>query len=87
MGRTGAREMFLATLDTYISSDVLNALYEANIQVTTTKNIKETYYSDNERVLTFEKLVEICFDNVSHWKNFNYTVEQNEQKNFYHKAN
>lgn len=79
MGRTGAREMFLATLDTSISSDVLNTLYEANIQVTTTKNIKETYYSDNERVLTFEKLVEICLDNVSHWKNFNYTVEQNEQ--------
>ncbi len=63
-----------------LSSDVLNTLYEANIQVTTTKNIKETYYSDNERVLTFEKLVEICLDNVSHWKNFNYTVEQNEQK-------
>ena len=40
MGRTGAREMFLATLDTSISSDVLNTLYEANIQVTTTKNIK-----------------------------------------------
>ena len=37
MGRTGAREMFLATLDTSISSDVLNTLYEANIQVTTTK--------------------------------------------------
>ena len=42
MGRTGAREMFLATLDTTISSDVLNTLYEANIQVTTTKKIKET---------------------------------------------
>ncbi|WEG37117.1 type II restriction endonuclease [Amygdalobacter nucleatus] len=79
MGRTGAREMFLATLDTSISSDVLDTLYEANIQVTTTKNIKETYYTNNERVLTFEKLVEICLDNVSHWKNFNYTVEQNEQ--------
>ncbi|ENY70201.1 Type II restriction modification system endonuclease [Mycoplasmopsis bovigenitalium 51080] len=79
MGRTGAREMFLATLDDSISSDVLNTLYEANIQVTTTKNIKEKYYTNNGRVLTFEKLVEICLDNISHWENFNRSVEQNEQ--------
>lgn len=79
MGRTGAREMFLATLDTSISSDVLNTLYEANIQVTTTKSIKDEYYSSNNRVLTFEKLVEICIDNASHWENFSYTVEQNKQ--------
>lgn len=79
MGRTGAREMFLATLDTSISNDVLNTLYEANIQVTTTKNIKEQFYSDNSRVLTFEKLIEICLDNVSHWDNYNYTIDQNEQ--------
>ncbi|MDO4605432.1 MAG: hypothetical protein Q4B23_05605 [Helcococcus sp.] len=25
------------------------------------------------------ELGEICLDNVSHWKNFNYTIEQNEQ--------
>lgn len=79
MGRTGAREMFLATLDTSISNEVLDTLYEANIQVTTTKKIKEGYYSDNNRVLTFEKLIEICLDNISHWENFNYTVDQNEQ--------
>lgn len=79
MGRTGAREMFLATLDTTISNDILNTLYEANIQVTTTKKIKDKYYKDNHRVLTFEKLIEICLDNASHWKNFNYTIEQNEQ--------
>lgn len=79
MCRTGAREMFLAILDTRISNDVLNTLYEANIQVTTTKKIKDKYYKDNHRVLTFEKLIEICLDNASHWENFNYTIEQNEQ--------
>lgn len=79
MGRTGAREMFLATLDTTISSDVLNTLYEANIQVTTTKRIKEQHYTSNSRILTFEKLLEICLDNLSHWDNHNYSVEETEK--------
>ena len=76
MGRTGAREMFLATLDKQISADVLDALYEANIQITTTSEIKEAYYADNDRVLTFEKLLEICSFNNSHWEKFSYTVDQ-----------
>lgn len=76
MGRTGAREMFLATLDKQISSDVLDTLYEANIQITTTREIKESYYHNNDRVLTFEKLLEICSFNDSHWKKFSYTVDQ-----------
>ena len=79
MGRTGAREMFLATLDETISDDVLNNLYEANIQVTTTKRIKERYYPNNHRVLTFEALVEICQNNQQHWADFHYTEEQKEQ--------
>lgn len=79
MGRTGAREMFLATLDTSISNEVLNTLYEANIQVTTTKNIKEKYYKTNDRVLSFEKLVGICLDNTKHWESYSYSDEQNEQ--------
>lgn len=76
MGRTGAREMFLATLDKQISADVLDTLYEANIQITTTSEIKESYYADNDRVLTFEKLLEICSFNNSHWEKFSYTVDQ-----------
>lgn len=79
MIRTGAREMFLATLDTSISDDVLNTLYEANIQITTTKDIKSKFYANNHRVLTFEKLIKICLDNVKHWEKFSYTNEQKEQ--------
>ncbi len=79
MGRTGAREMFLATLDETISDDVLKTLYEANIQVTTTKRIKETYYPGNDRVLDFEKLIRICKDNNLNWENYHYTKEQSEQ--------
>lgn len=79
MGRTGAREMFLATLDEKISEDVLNTLYEANIQVTTTAAIKESRYPNNSRVLSFEQLVQICLDNCKHWEGYRYSVEQVEQ--------
>ncbi len=79
MGRTGAREMFLATLDEKISDDVLNTLYEANIQVTTTKSIKESKYPNNSRVLSFEQLVQICLDNSRLWDGYKYTTEQVEQ--------
>lgn len=79
MGRTGAREMFLATLDDKISDEVLNTLYEANIQVTTTKAIKESRYPNNSRVLSFEQLVKICLDNSKYWDGYQYTVEQIEQ--------
>lgn len=76
MGRTGAREMFLATLDERISSEVLNTLYEANVQVTTTKAIKNKYYAENGRVLSFEDLVKICGENVKKWNHFAYSAEQ-----------
>lgn len=80
MDRTGAREMFLATLDTGISDEVLDILYEANVQITTTKNIKNIHYKDNDRVLTFEELIKICIDTSAEWGNFYYTAPQIAQK-------
>lgn len=44
MGRTGAREMFLVTLDNTISQEVIETLNDANIQVVTTYSIKEANY-------------------------------------------
>lgn len=82
MSRTGAREMFLATLDTAISNEVLNVLYEANIQVTTTRDIKNNYYSTNNRVLDFEKLLEICKHNSNSWSDHPYSIE--EKQEIYH---
>ena len=76
MSRSGAKEMFLATFDTAVSNDVLSNLYEANISVTTTKNIKNQYYIHNNRILTFEELIKICSTNATHWKTFNYDDEQ-----------
>ncbi len=81
MGRTGAREMFLATLDENVSENVLSTLYEANIQLTTTKKNKEANYVNNDRILTFEDLVKICKENASKWDGYNFTVEQAKQAN------
>lgn len=78
MGRTGAKEMFLATLDKNISDEVLNTLYEANIRVTTTRQIKNTYYKDNKRVLDFEKLIELCTANYQQWFSYDYTTHRND---------
>lgn len=81
MGRTGAREMFLATLDDNISDEVLDTLYEANIQVVTTKRIREDKYSHNPRVLDFEELLQIGKDTASIWETFSYNDEQVAQYN------
>lgn len=75
MGRTGAKEMFLATLDENASEEVLNTLYEANIRIVTTKRIKEKYYSQNKRVLDFEKLIEICSNNYAQWDFYTYNAQ------------
>lgn len=79
MGRTGASEMFLATLDETISDEVLATLYESNIRVTTTKAIKEAYYPNNRRVLDFERLLDILEQKNSEWANYEYTISESEQ--------
>lgn len=76
MGRTGAREMFLATLDENVSDNVLNTLYEANIQLTTTAANKEKNFSNNTRVLSFEELIKICLDNAKKWDDYKYSLDQ-----------
>lgn len=57
MSRTGINVVYLATLDKDISDNVKQLLYEGNIIITTTKRIKEQYYSDNDRIITFEELI------------------------------
>lgn len=75
MGRTGAREMFLVTLDKTASTEVLDALYEQNVQLVTTKAIKNDHYTNNSRVLTFEDLIQELKINALNWVNYNYSAE------------
>jgi len=76
MGRTGAREMFLATLDGSISNEVLENLYNANIQIVTTKFVKQSTYSDNNSVLDFEELLAILADTCSKWDDYTFTADE-----------
>jgi len=76
MSRTGAREMFLATLDDSITKEVLNTLYEANIRIVTTKSNKQANYAAERRVIDFETLLSICSTNQQHWIIDTYSAEE-----------
>ncbi|RCW17629.1 restriction endonuclease [Streptococcus gallolyticus] len=75
MGRTGAREMFLVTLDNTISQEVIETLNDANIQVVTTYSIKEANYKKYHSVISIENLLVILKETVDKWKNFTYTED------------
>lgn len=79
MGRTGAKEMFLVTLDAGASTEVLDTLYESNIRIVTTKRIKKEAYKNSKRVLDFEQLLEICCQKNNQWDTYMYPEEFVEQ--------
>lgn len=75
MGRTGAREMFLVTLDDTISKEVIENLNDANIQVVTTKSLKQEKYAAYHSVISFEKLLSILKETAIKWTDFDYSDE------------
>lgn len=79
MGRTGAREMFLVTLDDTISQEVIENLNDNNIQIVVTKTIKEKRYNSNHSVITFEKLLNILKETALRWEDFDYSEESKEE--------
>lgn len=79
MGRTGAREMFLVTLDDTISREVIENLNDANIQVVTTKLLKDDKYSNYHSVISFEKLLSILKETIVKWTEFDYSNESREE--------
>ncbi|MBP3314164.1 MAG: hypothetical protein J6K84_05895 [Oscillospiraceae bacterium] len=78
MNRTGAREMFLATLDDSVTTEVLNTLYEANIRIVTTKRNKQENYATERRVIDFETLLGICSTNQQYWSQDTYNDGEKE---------
>lgn len=75
MGRTGAREMFLVTLDDLISKEVIENLNDANIQVVTTLKLKQNKYANYHSVISFEKLLSILKETAVKWIDFDYSEE------------
>lgn len=79
MGRTGAREMFLVTLDNSISQEVIENLNDANIQIVTTEFLKNDKYSDYHSVISFEKLLSILKETTVKWTEFDYSKKSKEE--------
>lgn len=71
--RTGIREMYLATLDDRITTETLEILYESNVIIVTTKRNKAINYSDNNRIVTFENLINIMKEANEKWSHYHYT--------------
>lgn len=76
MGRTGARDMYLVTLDDSVTNEVISALYEANIQLVTTKSIKEANYSKKPSVVDFETLIDKCSKVDASWSTYTYSESE-----------
>ena len=75
--RTCIPQMYLATLDDSISDQTLQILYDANVIVVTTKSNKLINYSKNNRVKTFEELIQIMEDKAKLWSSYEYSDEEN----------
>lgn len=73
MGRTGARDMYLVTLDDSVTDEVITALYEANIQLVTTKSIKDDNYAKKPSVVDFETLIDKCAKVDASWSTYTYS--------------
>ena len=71
--RTGTREMYLATLDEDITEETRTVLYEANVILATTRGNKERNYADDQRIVTFEELIEIAMEAADKWNAYNYS--------------
>lgn len=76
VARTGAREMFLATLDDSISKETQDILYEGNIYIATTANNKKQAYNNNGRIFSFEDMLNRASDMANKWNNESYSQEE-----------
>lgn len=79
MGRTGAREMFLVTLDDTISREVIENLNDNNIYVVTTMALKTDRYKIFNNVISFEELLVTLRETAIKWTEFCYTDEDKEE--------
>ena len=76
MSRTGSSKMYLVTLDESVSDNVLDILYESNIIIVTTAEIKVKAYPDSMHVISFEKLIRECKRIAKEWKDYNFSEEE-----------
>lgn len=79
MSRTGSSKMYLVTLDDGISDNVLDILYESNIIVVTTADIKSNSYPASVHVISFERLIRECKRLAEDWDDFKFSKEERKE--------
>jgi hypothetical protein len=72
MSRTMAREMYLATLDEGISTNVVRLIGQNNIILVTTAANKERLYNNSPYVMSFETMLEELKTKALVWSNYTY---------------
>lgn len=87
MQRTRMPEVYLATLDEGIGKNTLDQLRANNVYPITTKRIKDSYYSDENLVLTFEELLQHAKTATESWTLSDFSDEKlTEKKNSLEKS-
>lgn len=81
--RTGASEVFLATLDDKISENTMQTLQNNNVFIVTTKYNKNKKYKNNTMVLSFEELLQELKNKNDYWTKDKYTENNLQEKNSY----
>lgn len=81
--RTGASEIFLATLDEKISKKTMETLKNNNVYIVTTKYNKEENYKDETIILTFEELIKELKIKNRYWTKDKYTKDALQKKRDY----
>lgn len=76
MVRTGAKEMYLATLDERITGNTLKQLDQENIVVVVPKDIKMDFYKHSTGVISFEDLFSACSNNQTYWDAYDFAEEE-----------
>lgn len=80
MARTMAREMYLATLDTDITSNTIQLISGNNIILVTTKRNKENLYKNSPYVISFEDMLKELNTKAQVWKSYIYSKHHLEEK-------
>lgn len=81
--RTGASEVFLATLDDKISVNTMQTLQNNNVFIVTTRCNKNKKYKNNTMVLSFEELLQELKNKNDYWTKDKYTENSLRKKNSY----
>lgn len=76
--RTGAAEIYLATLDEKISSKTIDNLGVQNVYIVTRKELVESRYSGKGNVISFEELISDIKEKGNYWEKVIYTAEEKE---------